>query len=572
MATYNDWNTAIAKYFTEGLPVGAPFYLSVDDTTLTDMGMRYFGGTGSHDYVSDFLEAVRSRCVSGQSVFVNIVGDYSPDGWPSCFAFLGAMVLAAHRMASDDDATDANYFRRLREILNIPTGESGRPAGLIPPAPEERLWKILNAWVLKNGWLPSAEPGYGASIYINYPISQALLRGGDKDRLEERFRIEPSLSNLDREQIGAWFLRYGTEFPSFHLRKLAEEARNTVAERLDAIVDAVYEVYSQIDWSTPLPSERAHSRPRSQLRLMAGLYREADPIFGTVEYYLYPRKPSRWSKMGLSVIGDDGSEQQLQEEGDNRFRPLWPVSPNDGRTYLVTGSEQISELILPTRKFWILTRDPYDESSGIFASWGKPRLGESFLILCQKEYQEQLNILREQDLLAWDYNDELPEHPGWIEYRECIIQSSSGWEDTGLQLGDLSSELIPGMRASISLKGGLKAGRQRDTWISGYLPKIVVTSDRISTIHVFDASNPDVLLMEKQIQDSSPITLPILNPGNYWVQVLISGLSAGRRRLNVLPWDSLEPTREAQPFGTRVGDHVLMGASLIRSNDLQDVF
>ena len=81
---------------------------------------------------------------------------------------------------------------------------------------------------------------------------------------------------------------------------------------------------------------------------------------------------------------------------------MWPVHPDGGETYQVTGDPRITDLYLPTRRFWVLTRDRYDDASGTFASRGAPRLGETFLLLCREECQEQLHILKDEGLLDWD--------------------------------------------------------------------------------------------------------------------------------------------------------------------------
>ena len=61
--------------------------------------------------------------------------DVPPDGLtaagePVGVAFIAAMVYAAFRMISDEDAAGHNYFTRLREFLGLATDEAGRPFGL----------------------------------------------------------------------------------------------------------------------------------------------------------------------------------------------------------------------------------------------------------------------------------------------------------------------------------------------------------------------------------------------------------------------------------------------------------
>src|SRR5215213_8265504 len=200
MATYDDWNTAIAQYFVSGLPAGATVYLSVDNDALEDIGFRTFKDAPRATWIEDFEAAVRVQCVRNNQIDLQSIQGETSDGLPGGVAFLGAMVLAAHRMAEEDyedeRVSDSNYFRRFREVFGL-IG-SGRPSSLQPHS-EIPLWEDWNRWILQKGWLPSADYGPDtASRYINYPLSQALLREGDKERLERALKDEERAGRLNR--------------------------------------------------------------------------------------------------------------------------------------------------------------------------------------------------------------------------------------------------------------------------------------------------------------------------------------------------------------------------------------
>lgn len=567
MPDYKQWNEAVAKFFSEGLPAGTPFYLSVDDDTLNEIGANRLGLEPGSSCIEDFERAVREHCIRGidSRVSLTAIADRSTSMPPNCVAFLGAMVLAAHRMDSDLEAPEHNYFTRLRGVLGLSLGESGRPAGLELPPPELRLWNNLSEWIRANGWIASAEEGDDIpNRYINYPISQALLRQGDRGRLEDKFRSEVSAA-MDWEQIGIWFIRAAADLPSAYLRNLAEEAGNAPRERFEAIVNAVYEVYSQVDWGQSPNPATPSARNRSQRRLTAGLYRESDVIWGTVDYYLYPRKPLRFNAQNLRVR--NGNEVgQLREERAGRFIPLpWPVNPSGGNSYLVEGDPNISELILPDRDFWILTRDPYDESSGVFASWGRPSLGEPFILLCKRGRRRQLEELRDSDLFTWQADSELDGiYDGWIEYRDCKVLTPN-WEGISSSRQDsLFAELIPRESASISLLGGLKLAGQRDTWVQGYSPQLVVNSDSARLVRIINVTRPNAAVLNEEVNPSIPIDLPDLATGEYTIEVFASTRRADRRRVRLLDWDSLEAAEPPKAYGTRIGSHMLLGGALVR--------
>ena len=564
MASYSQWNEAIANFFIEGLLPGEAFYLSLDDETLAEIAAGWFSREGLSNPVRDFETAVQSECVSSGRVILPSVGPRFSQRAPTCLAFLGAMVLAAHRMAPEGGISEINYFTRLREILNLEQ-ESGRPPGMYPPAPEERLWAELNQWIVSNELLPSAERGpEGPTKYTNYPLSQSLLREGDKGKLETEFgKSEGELGrDADRERVGGWFFNRASDFSTAHIRSLATEV---TADRYDALVDAVYEVYVGVDWENSESNEGRRQKPEW---LTAGLYREFDSLSGELAYHLFPRRQARGHR-GKLEVEHDGIVSTLRVTRDGHFYPLWQVDPDGGETYPLLGDPWLTELRLPSRRFWVLTRDPFEEGSRTFASRGSPKLGEPFLLLCRREIDEQISILKDEGLVNWAGDPvEVPRHKEWVEYRDCLILSAN-WEGIIFQIPGLFEELRPRSRASISLQGGLK-GERRDSWMEGYLPHLIVTSFdptcRMNVTNILKlGEEPE---MDDTVNTNTPIELPLLQPGDYMMEITAGrGGTMDRRHLRVLSWDALLPKEAAENLGTSIGNYVLTGGLMLDRTD-----
>ena len=568
MPTYKQWNKAISEYFSEGLQVGSIFYLSVDDNALDDIGEVHFAQEADVETVQDFLEAVRRECVRNLGTRISLVGiSDMPTGKdaPNCVAFLAAMVLAAHRMETDIEVTTANYFTRFREVFDLSTDKEGRPLGLNPAGREEALWWTLNLWIMRNGWIPSARRGRDiSSRFINYPISQALLREGDKRHIEQKIR-QDAKGVFDRERIGVWFQESAYGLPTAYLRNLANEAKTATRERFDAIIGAVYNAYLEIDWSASLESVYQAKSVRSRRaihRLTSGLYRDEDFLFGTVNYYPYPEKPVHLNARELYVYNGEESEL-LEEERENKFVPLpWQANLKQGQKYSMKGASGIFDLVLPDKDFWILIRDPYDESSGVFASWGHPTTGEPFLLLCDASVRPQAEFLKEKHLLSWKREYPLPEpYIGFIEYRECEILTEN-WNEVSYSNSALFKALKPRDSASISLRGGLKAGGNRNAWMVGYLPKLVVSSASDPVVRMLDAMHTGSPLLNSPVSSGEPITLPEVQEGEYFIEILIADERASIRRMSVVDWESLVPINRPDPFGEKVGGYVLTGGLL----------
>ena len=100
MPTYKEWNEAISIYFTYGFGAGESVYLSIDNDTLEQIGRIITKDThNSINWTEDFLQAVQTMCIQGDAITFSKIAGTDPRGIPSCVAFLGAMVLAAHQMA-----------------------------------------------------------------------------------------------------------------------------------------------------------------------------------------------------------------------------------------------------------------------------------------------------------------------------------------------------------------------------------------------------------------------------------------------------------------------------------------
>ncbi len=431
-----------------------------------------------------------------------------------------------------------------------------------PAGEEEVLWKNWNGWLMQNGWLPSAERGkHQNDKFIHYPLSQALLREGDKGKLELLFRKEEKSRRLsrkwDRDQLGIW-LRGSVTLPSSYLRQLIQEPES---RRSQAITDAFHEVYSSIEWDHTAASTQTRSNAAHQLRLTAGLYRNENAITGSINFLLYPRQPRRSHGEQLQVL-KDGKYCDLRIMRSGWFYPLWDESPRGGVQYEVLGSSQVKELVLPERRFWILIRDPDNPDSGVFGSWGTPEIGETFLLLCHKECAEQINIFKDEALIKWSaehtltYSDE-----EWLEYRECMVLTQS-WEGVLPQNNELYEALKPNASASISLAGGLRVPRL-GAWLEGYGPEIRVNAFEYPImLDLFDIHDPEEPIKEIAVASSKILDEFIgLEAGTYILKVYERGSSKiiSQRPLRILSWEEIDCSDPTKSIVTQLNSFTLEG-------------
>lgn len=534
MASYEDWNAEFVRAFTEGLPRGTTVFLAIDDEEIARVTRHW---TLESDSVEDFLRAVRSRvCASGSRVSLRSIRGRTGNGHPAGVTFLCACVLAASCMAEDEDTSELNYFRRLREALNLPL-DGGRPDGMVPGSEaEEPLWMEWNKFLQERGLLPSARSGEGPRKYVNYPLSQVLLRRADKDRLVRLFSDRQYQGYLDPQALGAK-LHQESHGLSKHLHGLLEEE---TTERRAAVQEAIYECYEAWREDSHAITMRPSGVVTRNLRL--GLFRTEDFITGAITYHAYPRAPRGRTRPELTTRRD-GEELSLTEERPGWLYPFGVLSTTDlnqGTMFEVKDDRDIAFLVLPGRRFWIMVRDPENPTSGAFGTWTGPQLGEPFILLMRDDLMTELQALKEEGLVMWDGEPVPVLDKTWVELRNCMAVSEA-WSGVFIRNAELFEALKPSARLSIGAAGGLRVP-QRGGWLEGYGPEVTVFSFyKQADVRVVRIDTGETI-MEASCDTGQPIEVPWDGPGDYRVEAEVADHVA-QRVIKLVPWEEIEVQR-----------------------------
>ncbi len=552
MARYRDWNQALVCYFTSGIPRSTKVYLSVDEDILERVNQEFNLEVTNLNSHNDFLAAVRQKVIFNGQVKLDNLQRRDSNGFPHV-AFLGATVLAAYEMADEEEISNINYFRRLQKILGLPG--SSRPPGMISGSvAEEPLWQDWNRWLIEHGFLPSAQRGRGGqTTYINYPISQSLLRRADKDRLLLLFSEKQWTAQWDAQTLFAYIRREAPRL-SKHLKELLTDNR----QRYEAVAEAIHEVYQQ--WQNPgrsaaLKDVRVGTWSR---HIFAGLYRTEDPFLGQVDYYLYPKQLRGRQLESIQV--QCGDNVQLRNERPGWYfpleRPLTVSQLDGGTTYRITLPSDLDSLILPVRDFWILVPDPDSPDTGTYASWGQPPLGTQFLLLCKKELLSDINRLRDERLLEWS-GEPTPvfNNSNWVELYQCMVVSPA-WDGVFITNQALKDALQPSVQLSISFSSGLRIPKH-NAWIEGYGPLVTVfgfyPTVQLQIIRLSD----NFQVLDKSQSTNTPISIDFPGLGDYLVKATCQGEST-ERFIRIIDWTWLSiekpQLREITPIA--LGHHI----------------
>ncbi len=563
------WDEALLQHVVFDVPAGEYVFLSVQEEVLNRIGR----GWGRNS--DDFLALVRRRWVRHiarqgrkprQEIDLRL---YQVPRLASqeYVTFLASMVLAAHWMQTEIQESpelsrsslhidETNYFKRLRQVLGLQLeDEQVRPRGL-RDYEDAKVWPQWTDWLEANGRRSSARPGRGGRRYINYPLSQTLLRDGDRSWIARRFWEEVRgrfLSRVyDAEMLIGWMQAHRGKFNRPRLWQLLDHPEQEL--RYEATVAAIFDVYSSVDWDADLVDEEVEHAARPIRRLTAGLYREEDPFMGDVAYSIYLRQPKGQDSVGLRISWA-GVEASLRPERPGWFTLPFPsghLPPNSLALKVVTPGTVIQEIVYPDKEFWVLNGDPRAAGTGAFASWDlRPVPEQPFVLLCRPYLRDLLEYLRAQDLVDWEGAPANLSNGTWLEYRGCKVHGAQ-WRIRLSELDEISQTLIKKIRpapgGTIRLEGGLPAPDRQAGWMQDYLPQVVVDAPAGFAAASIVNLQTHERQSETRVHANEPFDLPALAPGFYRIEAaLVGGTSTEERRqalpglvLSIRSWGSLE--------------------------------
>src|SRR5262249_28545337 len=111
---------------------------------------------------------------------------------PPFLALLAFFSTVAEEMRTDEQFSSNNYYGRLCQRLKVDPSSRGAWRPAVTQAYRDdasRLWPVYNSWLRDADGrlgLPTAR-SYNHLVYVGVPISQALVRANDRNKLVELF-------------------------------------------------------------------------------------------------------------------------------------------------------------------------------------------------------------------------------------------------------------------------------------------------------------------------------------------------------------------------------------------------
>lgn len=147
------------------------------------------------------------------------------NGFPPTTLFLCSLSLVAEGMRAGDRFSFNNYYDRFMIAFKI-SRDSDETAIKSHFKSTAKMWRNFNSWLIRNDGnfgLPTARPFMPTKPFISYPISQALIRRGDRKHIRKFLEgrgfnaaVEEDIGIVG-EALGRWFKTTG---PTKYLKNL----------------------------------------------------------------------------------------------------------------------------------------------------------------------------------------------------------------------------------------------------------------------------------------------------------------------------------------------------------------
>lgn len=514
---YLKWNAAVADVIYP-FRNEAPAYMDLEADELGAIAER--AGHSGPDPDKALAKAVRAVVVDWDDKLHLHPLEVRTSAWkgrhdielpPPCLAFLAVTALAAEDMGQSKDKLAAQaYYPRLARRLGVPDGDKSVENQYRKHA--EFFWQCLNTWLANqdgNRGLPTA---YALTHrYVGLPMSQALIREGDRRKFPEMFaqyglspgmQIAPDALN---RYLDDW-LKPGSSAPG-NLVKLWQ--RPTSHERIASI--AAVELSN---WDGVLPHGGTNQ--------VAGLTARASLVVNLRSGF---RGSSLEIALGLRLPADaDGRMQVLSSDHSWLQINLAPGTAGLWRTSHTEAIDSVSMLegVVrirgaddadgPEYKHFPKQIIPltYDELQSAYVETERLQLGVDSLLLVRAHVQNQTKInapiqvrsaLEQAARPGFESVETLPGLPdGWVLFKN-------------VQLFDTPSadvnELIPLAQNQLTIAGGLRIPSRIRKWSTLAPPEVRAIAQTESHVRVTITRTDSDDVIREWVSSEGAIVAPL---------------------------------------------------------------
>ncbi|GFG95405.1 hypothetical protein [Mycobacterium timonense] len=446
---------------------------------------------------------------------------------PPCVAFLAVSTLAAEDMGqSKDKLAPHAYYPRLARRLGVPDGDKSVESQYRKHA--EFFWQCLNTWLANhdgNRGLPTA---YALTHrYVGLPMSQALIREGDRRKLPEMFaqyglspgmQIAPDALN---RYLDDW-LKPGSSAPS-NLVKLWQ--RPSSHERIASI--AAVELSN---WDGVLPHGGTHQA--------AGLTARASLVVNVRSGF---RGSSLDIALGLRLPADtDGRMQVLSSDHTWLRINLAPGTAGLWRTSYTEAIDSVSMLEGVVRiraaddeegpEYKHLPKQviplTYDELQSAFVETERLQLGVDSLLLVRTHAQNHAkinipvqvrNALEQAARPGFESVETLQGLPeGWVLFKNVQLFNTPSTD---------VNELIPLAQNQLTIAGGLRIPSRIRKWSTLAPPEVRAIAQTESQVRVTITHTDSDDVIHEWVSGGGAIVAPLeglnLTDGDYRLSLFV---------------------------------------------------
>lgn len=536
------WVDAVADAVYPITDAPGPVYLDLESDVLEAIGevAGYDGSTRE-----GLREAVRAVTVRDGTFSLSLLWQKQMT-WrrtrlvnrkpPPSLPFLALTVLAAEDMGSADDGhTPNSYYARLCSLLDLPADQTSVRQQYMRRA--EQLWGDLNRWLEDLEGERGIPTAYSLTYrYVGLPLSQALVREGDRRKLPAFFaqyglpagaELAPEVLSL---YLGAWF---GGETcsASASLRRL---------------------------WGKPATRERIAAVAAVELVSWDGIVRDGDSASMGPQHVVGLMAQIRSGFMSrkldlaltLRATLHDSFEDGIEVEsaaGDWLPVNFVPAAANLWRTTFTGGIDDASVLegVVSLRQVGLESRTlkhhprslvplVHDELQMAFVEAERLQLNADSALLVREEVRGRPLVDDVLDVL------QACARPGFVVERS-MPGLPPGWVlITGVQLfaaptSTRLNELVPLARDQLTIAGGLRIPSRIRKWSAVAPPEVRVAVESAETLR----------LVVLRSDDGQEVFTRAAQGGALVVSLAEAGLGAGDFQIALYAGGSKDPLQQA---------------------------